>query len=79
MLDDVKLPAGSHNYPFEFPLPSDAPSTIRADYGYRVYKVRVYFGSLIKQEKACKELIVVKPLDLSAAPNLCVSSCARSV
>lgn len=67
---EFPLSAGYHQYQFEFLLPADSPSTIVAEYGYTNYKVRIYYRHLIKQKKACEEVIVVRPVDLNATPSL---------
>lgn len=69
-LSKVPLSAGCHQYQFEFLLPPDLPSTIVAEYGYTNYKVRIYFRQIIKQKQASEELIVVRPVDLNATPDL---------
>lgn len=64
--DKISLDAGTHHYAFEFPLPSDLPSSIRGEIGYIKYTVRVVVNVSFWTSKVFKEpFTLIKALDLN--------------
>ena len=66
----TKIDPGTHNYPFEFTLPSDCPPTFNMFHGKIKYRLLVAVSSQTKEYKVEAPLTVGYVVDLYSQPHL---------
>ncbi|XP_076629535.1 arrestin domain-containing protein 17-like [Colletes latitarsis] len=69
----VKIPEGYHEYPFQFQLPHNIPTSFEHKYGHIRYTVKVVIDRPFKFNHECKAAFtVVSMLDLNAHRHKCL-------
>lgn len=67
----MKVDAGEYEYPFNFRLPRNLPSSTELDYGCIRYKLHFFIDDLNKQiVNIHHEITVIKHYDLNDEPAL---------
>lgn len=59
MIASVKLEPGDYNHTFEFPIPTDVPSSIEGSFGHIRYTVQVVVDVPLWLNKKFKDTITV--------------------
>ena len=59
VIASVKLEPGDHNHTFEFPIPTNVPSSIEGSFGHIRYTVQVVIDVPLRLNKKLKETITV--------------------
>ena len=77
--DSVRLEAGTHNYPFTFTLPINAPSSFEGEYGYVRYTAEAKMDRPWKFDHVTRSAFtVISLVDLNMEPlEFRVSSCTN--
>lgn len=69
--DSFELPAGEHNYKFEYTLPNGLPSTYNGTYGCIKYKIKAILDiPLGFDDEEVTILDITSPIDLNSLPHL---------
>ncbi|KAK7495975.1 hypothetical protein BaRGS_00012676 [Batillaria attramentaria] len=65
-----ELPAGQYTYPFQFQLPSNAPTSFEGQYGYLRYWAKVTIERPSNNDQSAKKVFtVICPVDLNRDPT----------
>ncbi|XP_063627196.1 arrestin domain-containing protein 17-like [Cydia splendana] len=64
-----RIQPGKHEYPFNFPLPANCPSSFEGQHGHIRYEIKAVVDRAFKTDQEKKvRLRVIAPLDLNADP-----------
>ncbi|XP_076465647.1 arrestin domain-containing protein 3-like [Babylonia areolata] len=73
-----ELTAGQYTYPFQFQLPSNAPSSFEGQYGYLRYWVKVTIERPWNHDQSAKKVFTfICPVDLNREPSTACSVQSR--
>ncbi|XP_006981134.1 arrestin domain-containing protein 1 isoform X2 [Peromyscus maniculatus bairdii] len=72
LADKGSLPAGEHNFPFQFLLPATAPTSFEGPFGKIVHQVRASIDTprFSKDHKCSLVFYILSPLNLNSIPDI---------
>jgi hypothetical protein len=72
LADKGSLPAGEHSFPFQFLLPSTAPTSFEGPFGRIVHQVRATIDTprFSKDHKCSLVFYILSPLNLNSIPDI---------
>ncbi|XP_036041782.1 arrestin domain-containing protein 1 isoform X2 [Onychomys torridus] len=72
LADKGSLPAGEHNFPFQFLLPATAPTSFEGPFGKIVHQVRASIETprFSKDHKCSLVFYILSPLNLNSIPDI---------
>ncbi|KAM9207616.1 arrestin domain-containing protein 1 isoform 1-T1 [Dugong dugon] len=72
LADKGSLPAGEHNFPFQFLLPATAPTSFEGPFGKIVHQVRATIDTprFSKDHKCSRVFYILSPLNLNSIPDI---------
>ncbi|XP_006900680.1 PREDICTED: arrestin domain-containing protein 1 [Elephantulus edwardii] len=72
LADKGNLPAGEHNFPFQFLLPATAPTSFEGPFGKIVHQVRATIDTsrFSKDHKCTRVFYILSPLNLNSIPDI---------
>uniref|UniRef100_A0A2K5D3D3 Arrestin domain containing 1 n=1 Tax=Aotus nancymaae TaxID=37293 RepID=A0A2K5D3D3_AOTNA len=72
LADKGSLPAGEHNFPFQFLLPATAPTSFEGPFGKIVHQVRaaIHTPRFSKDHKCSLVFYILSPLNLNSIPDI---------
>ncbi|XP_029418424.1 arrestin domain-containing protein 1 isoform X2 [Nannospalax galili] len=72
LADKGSLPAGEHNFPFQFLLPATAPTSFEGRFGKIVYQVKATIDTprFSKDHKCSLVFYILSPLNLNSIPDI---------
>uniref|UniRef100_A0A9L0JNA7 Arrestin domain containing 1 n=1 Tax=Equus asinus TaxID=9793 RepID=A0A9L0JNA7_EQUAS len=72
LADKGSLPAGEHNFPFQFLLPAAAPTSFEGPFGKIVYQVRATIDTprFSKDHQCSRVFYILSPLNLNSIPDI---------
>ncbi|XP_025720672.1 arrestin domain-containing protein 1 isoform X3 [Callorhinus ursinus] len=72
LADKGSLPAGEHNFPFQFLLPATAPTSFEGPFGKIVHQVRATIDTprFSKDHQCSRVFYILSPLNLNSIPDI---------
>lgn len=72
LADKGTLPAGEHNFPFQFLLPAAVPTSFEGSFGKIVYQVRATIDTprFFKDHQCSSVFYILSPLNLNSIPDI---------
>ncbi|XP_021519029.1 arrestin domain-containing protein 1 isoform X1 [Meriones unguiculatus] len=72
LADKGSLPAGEHNFPFQFLLPATAPTSFEGPFGKIVHQVRAFIDTprFSKDHRCSLVFYILSPLNLNSIPEI---------
>ncbi|XP_039076704.1 arrestin domain-containing protein 1 isoform X4 [Hyaena hyaena] len=72
LADKGTLPAGEHNFPFQFLLPATAPTSFEGPFGKIVHQVRATIDTprFSKDHQCSRVFYILSPLNLNSIPDI---------